>query len=179
MTCSVVRSKTIGTKRGCWTLAWRRSADQVMQASGTAMLLRYIFIGITHPMDFHTSCTLHLCSFLCRLRLHLTLQLSSSLAIDALRPCHNLVAFAADFQVDMVSPIGLSVPCASSELLQAGIALHTGGYPEDCLISGAAADIWAAGSVLLHMVTGGEPLYVRCNAKWETRHSSRPCAVLP
>jgi len=52
---------------------------------------------------------------------------------------------------------GLSIPYASSELLQAGIALHDGGHPGDCLISGSAADMWAIGSLLFYMVTGEYP----------------------
>ena len=69
------------------------------------------------------------------------------------------MVFAAGFQTNSVVPTGLSLPYASSELLQAGIGLHDGGHPGDCLISGSAADMWAIGSVLFYMVmvTGEHP----------------------
>ena len=68
------------------------------------------------------------------------------------------MVFAAGYQVKSVVPTGLSIPYASSELLQAGIALHDGGHPGDCLISGSAADMWAIGSLLFYMVTGEYPV---------------------
>ncbi|DBB02284.1 TPA: Serine/threonine-protein kinase NIM1 [Trebouxia sp. C0006] len=83
------------------------------------------------------------------------------------------------FQTKNVVPAGLSLPYASSELLQAGIALHAGGHPGDCLISGSAADMWAIGSLLFYMVNGEYPFVCDVMLHGGRNTPACHCGILP
>lgn len=71
-------------------------------------------------------------------------------------------------------PSGCSTTTASPELLRAGIALESEAEPEpeEVLINGPAADIWAAGVVFLEMLLGHFPFVVTRQSPVHSKASS-------
>ena len=63
----------------------------------------------------------------------------------------------ADFRAKTSVPQGHSLSTAAPEIVTAGRQSMGGMSEEYCKISGSAADMWSAGSVLYEMLTGHMP----------------------